>query len=159
MRIAVLSSAPSILDEWEAVKGDGWDLTVGISTTCWHIDVDWMCWMDAIAIVGMVERGRRPRIGSVWHFGDFRWAGCIEYDAFPPFDGGRKAPFTLPNALNWAFLRWPHAEVCVFGDSCQDGPNVGQVGSMNQNRALVEMAWIARAYEEAIERARVHPCI
>jgi hypothetical protein len=154
MRIAILSSAPSILDEWEAVKDESWDVVVGISTTCWFIDVDWMCWMDAPAMVGMVERSRKPRIGSVWVFDDFKWAGAIKYEAFPTYEDGTRSDFTLPNALNWAFRKWPLAEVCVFGDSCQSGPNVAGMLSMNPAQALVETAQALRSWQEHAERVK-----
>jgi len=152
LKIAVLSSAPSIIEEWEARKGEGWDLTVGISTTCWFIDCDWMAWMDGWAIRGMIERRRTPLIGSLWHALDFRWAPYIDNAAYPLFDGGEKSPFTLPNALNWVLLKWPDAEIEIMGMTLKNGPNVGGNSDMNEVQAVEELKWVKRAFSEALER-------
>ncbi len=153
MKIAILSSAPSIIEEWEARKGDGWDLTVGISTTCWFIDCDWMAWMDATAIRGMIERGRQPKIGSLWHASDFRWAYGMELACFVPFEGGEKAPFILPNALNWVLAKWPGATIEIMGMGMGDGPNVGGNSDMNRFQAAAELEWIRRAWSESSSRS------
>lgn len=149
MRIAILSAGPNVAAEWETRKAEQWDAVVGVSCAAWVVDVDWLCWMDGIVIRGMIERGRQPRIGCVWHVSDLRFWPGLQGEAYPRFECGQRAPTTLPNALMWARRKWPSAAIEIIGHEMSDEPNAGGLTHAHcPKRWADELRWMRRAFEE-----------
>lgn len=153
-RIAILSSGPSVVDSWNQTDHSLYDVTVGISTTCWHIDVDWMCWMDGIVIRGMIERGRKPKVGCVWHVSDLKFWPELEHQSYPVLDDGTKPEYTLPNAINWCLRAFDEPHIEIFGNDMDDRPNIsGDSYNHNEGRWTAELAQIQRVIEEHKNRS------
>lgn len=149
MKIAILSSGPSVVDSWNQADKDSYDVTIGISTTCWYIDVDWMCWMDGIVIRGMIERNRKPKVGCVWHVSDLRFWPELEHSSYPTYLDGTKPEYTLPNAINWALNTFETPHIEIFGNDMDDRPSIsGSEYNHNETRWIDELSQIERVISE-----------
>ena len=141
MRVLILSSGPSVLDEYKHVK-DQYDITVGISTTNWLIQCDYAAFIDSVSLDKMIE----PRIGYV-HIRPFNSKKPVE--TFPLIDGN-PIRLTLPATYAWAIQKWGQIPT-VIGHSCSDEPNIGGLtGGHEEDRWGIEkelMELIRKHYE------------
>lgn len=149
MKIALLSSGPSVLESWSKADQDSYDVTVGVSTTCWYIDVDYMCWMDGIAIRGMIERGRQPIKGCVWHVDDLKFWPELEHYAYPFLSDDTKPEYTFPNAVNWILHHFECPEIEIYGNDMSSEPNVcGNAYNHVEQRWIDESMQLKRVLDE-----------
>lgn len=150
VRVAILSGGPSVLETWPRENPLEWDITVGISTACWVLEADWMAYMDLMSAKTMAGMGRSPSDGAVSVLGRPDWGWGVEQDRFPPFSSGRIAPFTLPNAVNWALSRFRPGRLAIFGDDRDGRANVGGHGANHgPERWIEEEMWMDLAVRDA----------
>jgi hypothetical protein len=116
--------------------------------------------MDGRAITGMIERKQQPKEGLVWHTNDLSFGWNVQHEGYPNFSNGRRAPFALPNALNWAFLKWPNAKIEIIGHDGNDKPNIGGLNSNhNYARWEEERMWLELALsDEKTRQANACKC-
>jgi hypothetical protein len=151
MKILVISAGPTVEEEFHKVNTKDFDLTIGINSACWRFGVDYAAFMDYQVIEGMLSREAKPREGIIWkHPSPRYWGESVRYEVYPKYIGGFECPTTLPNALNWAWSKYPDAEITLIGHSQAVGEKAigGTGGCHDKARWSLENLFINQVQKE-----------